>query len=270
VFSVLEYLLTQRLVHLRAQNYCLMKNRIAISVLFLLLSISAFSQKKDSTASKKDTGTTRKKFALGLVLSPDYSYRTLSSDGSSVATSIIRSRDSLETAKYRYSIGISGLFEPVKNFSLETGLFYSAFGYGTIAEQLINNQGQNAGSITWNYNYYYITVPLNLGYSLHFNKFTIHANAGLVLGYWLNSTSDHILDNTNGTSSTGSQNMDPALRHLNMFFNAGIGIGYDVSNNLRILLEPTYTQSFIADVEDVQVSEYLYTIGVNIGVYYLF
>jgi len=247
-----------------------MKNRIVLSIVLLFLSISAFSQKKDSTASKIDTGTTRKKFALGIIISPNYSYRSLSGDGSALANNIIRSRDSMEIAKYRYTIGISGMFEPVKNLSLETGLFYSAYGYGTISEKLINNQGKNAGSIIWNYNYDYITVPLNLGYSLHFSKFNIHANAGLTLGYWINSTTDHIVNNINGTTSTGSQSMDPVVRHLNMFFNAGVGIGYDVSNNLSVLLEPTYTRSFITIIEGAQVSEYFYTMGVNIGVYYRF
>jgi len=245
-----------------------MKKQNILGILLSVLSLHAFCQIKDTTEPRKE-------FAIGFVFCPDNSFRTLSSDGSASANYTMKQRDSSEVAKFRFNVGLTGLFEPAKNFTVETGVLFSDMGYGTTGVKLYQVTGsagttvQYEGMAIWNYNYYYLDVPLNLGYAYQISRLKIKLNAGIILSYWLTSTSGYTLNNGFGNASI-NETMTPVLRHLNMFYDIGLGVSYDLSGNTVIYIEPTYAKSFVATVEGAPVSEYLYTIGVNIGMYFKF
>jgi len=242
----------------------MLRNIIAIAFLFLLPAI-AHCQKKDSVKTSK--------FALGIVFSPNSSYRNLSSDGSATASSIIRERNTTEMPAFRWGFGASGTFEPVKGLVLSTGLIYSDRGYNTTSTTLYISSGRGLvkdGNNIFDYNYFYLDVPLMIGYELQAGKLHVGINGGLVVSLWLNSTNTSIFTDTTGKTTTTVTNMDPVLRHGNFSLTANIKLSYDITDNLYITLQPNYLQYIQPIVADVPVSEYLYSFGLNAGVYYRF
>lgn len=241
-----------------------MKKSILASLLLLSCTI-AYSQKSDSVKTKK--------LSIGLVFSGYNSYRTLHSDGSAIANSTIQGRDTTEIPAFRWSFGASGTFEPVKGLVLGAGLIYSARGYNTTSNTLTEaSQGKivKLGTNIFDYNYYYLDVPLMIGYEFQAGKFHFGVNGGLVVSLWLNSTTTSILTDTTGKTNSTTQSMDPVLRHGNFSLTANIAISYDITNNLYITLQPNYLVYIQPIVADVPVSEYLYSYGGSLGVYYRF
>lgn len=73
---------------------------------FLLITILPLTIRSQSTTESKPAEKS-KRISLGLIFSPDYSYRTLKSDGSMGANAAVSNRDKLEVAKMGYTAGLN-------------------------------------------------------------------------------------------------------------------------------------------------------------------
>jgi hypothetical protein len=69
------------------------------------------------------------KKSIGVLFSPDYSFRTLASFNSSSAKWIIAYRDSLEVPNFGYTTGVNFTLSINSSMSLETGFLFSRKGY---------------------------------------------------------------------------------------------------------------------------------------------
>ena len=93
-------------------NSTTMKLILTFLILFPLIT---FCQNKDTLKTKR--------IAIGVVFSPDYSYRTLKPYSSS--NLIAELRDSLEIPKFGFTTGLNLLLQLNKRLTLEAGLQFS-------------------------------------------------------------------------------------------------------------------------------------------------
>ncbi len=228
--------------------------------------------------------TKTKRFSIGLVFSPDYCYRTLKPDGASMSQSIARQRDSTETGRTGFTTGLSFLFQMNKRFTLETGIQYSDKGEQT--KDMVLNFGSNIAprngfaysggsgasnpvSANFVYHYNYIDIPLKANYYLLTRRFKLFASAGLSVNVFLNERNNLVEKYSDGSSSSSSSTSSNGLSRINLAFVAGLGVSYSISNRLTIRMEPVYRRS-ITSIIDAPVKEYVYSIGLNTGLYYGF
>jgi len=97
-------------------------------ILFIIVFVSGtlFAQEEASNLDK----STYNKILIGLSVSPDYAYRTLSttSKANEFTEDIIILRDKIEAGKLLYTFGLSFNYNFSQNFGLITGVLYSAKG----------------------------------------------------------------------------------------------------------------------------------------------
>jgi hypothetical protein len=70
-----------------------------------------------------------------------------------------------------------------------------------------------------------------------------------------------------GHSETNKSSTSSDLRTISLTAIAGLGFSYDVTNRIYFKIEPVGRCSMIPIVA-APIKEYLYSIGVNVGVYY--
>jgi len=239
-----------------------MKRHIVFSCFLFLLSFHIYGQKKDSNVVKRNS--------IGIIFSNDYAYRSLTSDGSSISNLISQSRDEMEIPKYSYTAGISYMMSAfIKNFLIESGLFFSDKGYGT---KLVNAYfpSGTTGTYSVDYKYYYLDIPLLANYMLQYKKIRFYVTTGVALNIFITASTNTILNYTDGPTFTYSEKNDPRLSSLDLSFNAGIGASYDISKRIFIKIEPAYRRFLTPDVSNVPIKEYPYSFGIITGVYYRF
>jgi len=86
-----------------------------ILTFLILFPLITFCQNKDTLKTKR--------IAIGIVFSPDYSYRTLKPNSSS--NWIAEFRNSLEIPKFGFTTGLNFLLQLNKRLTLEAGLQFS-------------------------------------------------------------------------------------------------------------------------------------------------
>ena len=74
------------------------------------------------------------KILIGISASPDYTYRTLSSDGGSTSDAIINNRNKYESGKIGYIVGLNFNYNFSRKWGLITGVLYSNKGYQSILD----------------------------------------------------------------------------------------------------------------------------------------
>jgi opacity protein-like surface antigen len=245
-----------------------MKRRIAI--IFLFLPFVLLSQTNDTIKTKvspQKTDTLRKgKFEIGISFSPDYTYRKLKSDAQSKDIADIR--DTMETAKFGYTAGLNLAYHINKRFVIETGLLFSDKGEKTKKVSFTNvPSGQLPIYYTYKYHYLYLDVPLKVDYYILTGKFKFYATAGVSGNIFLTQKTTLIQGHDNGDSESTVSTNSSGFNRINFAVLAGIGLDYPISNKLKLQIEPVYRLS-VTSIVDAPIKSYLYSAGVNFGLYF--
>jgi len=214
--------------------------------------------------------TKTKRIAIGLTFSLDYCYRTLKPDNSNTGKLIADIRDSLEIPKYGYTTGIIMLYKLNNRINLETGLKFSNKGYKTKKTDLTWSQPDPSQPIknTSIHSYQYLDIPLKVNYIIINSKLKLFLSAGVSANIFLTYKQTSIQEFSDGrTEKYASGLYYDNFSKVNFALLAGFGINYDLNNKIRFRLEPIYRRS-INSIIDAPIKSYLYSAGLNVGIYY--
>ncbi len=244
-----------------------MKKIISIALL-ILINVAVFSQNKDSlTAINKikltDTTKTHK-WELGGSFSPEYSYRTLKADETSQTIKEIR--DTLEVAKFGYTVGLNLLYRLNNRLTIETGILLSDKGEKTKKTSFTDvPAGQKIMYYTYKYNYYYLGIPLKANYSITTGKLNLYVTAGVSANIFLTQKTTLITGHDSKDWERNTTQTKSGFNSVNFAMLAGLGLQYKLNNKINIKVEPLYTRS-LTSVINAPVKSYLYSTGINFGI----
>ncbi len=237
-----------------------MKVRFLIVTILLYFSTSVFCQLN----TKRENG-----LSIGLSFSPDYSFRTLTSDATSSSNLIVESRDTSKKPCFGFTTGFNLAFILNRKWALEGGLQYSEKGENTNWHNYIwFPPGPNwpiAGSEA--NRYIYIDVPIRINYYLYSKRFKLYVIGGVAPNIFLTykSTFTSLFSDNQKESST-SYSRDN-FNGINLSLMAGLGASYDFSDRFYVKMEPTYRR-FLNSITNTPVKSFLFSFGLNTGIYY--
>ncbi len=210
------------------------------------------------------------KILIGYNFSSDYNYRTLrNNDGKEINNVIIKSRNEIEIAKFGYTTGVNLLFTCSKNWAFETGIQFSNNGYQTKKQNLVfeipNETLPTTAKII--YNYKYLGIPLKARYS--FGKKNVRGTAavGVLTNFLINEQTKIKLGYKDGREETKTEQNNSDLKKINFFSVISFGVDYKICRKMHLLAEPTFRYSLLK-LKSAPVSENLWNMGLNIGLYY--
>jgi hypothetical protein len=261
--------------------------RIYFLLVFVFICLNVSAQKDTLSTSKSPvdpyngTDTTRskvlrKRYYIGILGSPDYSFRSLSTnsnDPNQIAA--LSYRNSSELAKISYTAGLDVLYQFNTRFSLSIGFQYSVKGEMTNAiptVQVSNNPttGQPTDTINGtakiNYKTTYVDVPVKLNYYFKEGKIAPYLMIGISPNIYIHDKEVADIKLNNGTNFTNTSTLGTGYYFVNPQAQIGFGIDYALPTS-RIRIEPVYRMSFLK-ANDSPINEYFYSIGLNIS--YLF
>lgn len=211
-----------------------------------------------------------KNISLGFSFSPDYSYRTLhNNDGTSSSNFIINIRDGYETGKFGYTTGLSLDFECSKRIGFQTGLLYSNKGYQTTKQDMYYPSPDPSVPVQIKtvYNFHYLDVPFKVNFVTGKNKVKFIAGAGITVNFPLEENEKNILNYSNGDIKKEKHSSTYDYEKLNISSLVSLGVEYKLKENIFLRAEPTFRYGLLKII-DLPVTEYLWNVGLDIGVYY--
>lgn len=239
--------------------------------LFFLIVLLTLSRKITSqTASEQPPK--EHNLSIGIIGSPDYCYRSLSS--SSQYQWIVNERNSREIPKFGYTYGISLQWHMVKRFAIEMQAQVSDKGYKTITYPIyygsIPNTFTYPTSISHNYHYKYTDFTLKGNIYILAKRFKLYITVGGVINLLDPSTDKYTVTYPDGHTDTNSEIIEwSGLSKVGITIISGFGASYDIGKRFIIKLEPVYRRS-ITSLSSGDVREIFYSYGINAGVYYRF
>jgi hypothetical protein len=210
------------------------------------------------------------KIQIGIVLTPNLSYRSLFSNNINF-TSIIEGRNGYEIPKLGYNIGCNLIYNINTKISLESGLQFANKAYKQkLATYQIGSQydpltGQYNSLSTINYkqtyNYYSLDIPLRVNYEIGEKKlkkiFTAGASVNILL---YNSTVTKQFSPEKKTSRSSSDIINP----INFSPEIGFGLDYELSKKTNIRIIPNFSYGIIKIV-DAPIAEHLWQFGCQLS-----
>jgi hypothetical protein len=208
-----------------------------------------------------------KKFAIGIVFSPDYCYRITTDP----------SVNSNEVPLFGYTTGLNFLWQLNKRFSLEAGVLYSVNGYQTKDLAIVygfsrSNPPYQPGDPVSNrfiYKYTFLDIPLKVDYYLRKTGVKLFVSAGLSTNIFMSENDTYKSTYNDGHTVSGSSTGFYSYSTVNFAILAGIGTSFHISRQLLVRIEPVYRQ-FLTPSAYSPIRDYLYSIGVNTGLYFRF
>ena len=235
------------------------------SILILsMLTINLGAQNK-SNGSK---GGNFYRFQIGMVVSPDYCYRTLrNNDGSKFSDMIINSNNEREVPKFGYTAGLNVCYNLNSNIGIESGIQYSNKGYQTKIEYgKFGGPGQfEQIESKVKYNIHFIDIPLKLNYATGTRNVRFFSSLGITTNIFATETYVLYVYNPGNTD----RNSDPTgvdYNNVNISPTVSVGIDYKIKDRINLRIEPAFRYT-ILKIIDSPVTGYLYSGGINIGYY---
>ncbi|MCD6018180.1 MAG: hypothetical protein K0S53_1301 [Bacteroidetes bacterium] len=238
--------------------------------LLLCLTDAVFAQTADSLKTKK--------WAVGVTGSPDYCYQIpYTSKVSSGYTGTDTKANNGITA------GFNVVYKVSKRIGIEIAVLYSTKGIVAHMPPWITPGGTydpsipNGGGSTMEpekrtaYKYQYLEVPLKINCYILNRRFKVFPSLGVSANLFLGKkTATTVLDNAEIRKTTISHSYNSKnIPVVDAALLVGIGFSYDINRNVFIKLEPSYRQ-FLRPLVDAPVSGYLYSVGMNTGIYLRF
>lgn len=214
--------------------------------------------------------THRKKWSLGIVASPDYSYRTLTHRNSQSSNTIVDYRNTYEQPKYGGTMGINASYFFRKHFSVEIGINYANRGYKTkeytdfIAA--MPNDPLIPEKVEYVNNYHCIYIPIVFNYTAGSNKLRFIAGIGMAPLVLIARKVTQTTVYMDGSTTVSKYRSEMGFSKLNLAgqINAGIDLVLSPKFNLRI--QPVFRfDSGIFQTSPIK--EHLWSAGINTGLF---
>ena len=240
--------------------------KIILLIILLTLSRKITSQTASSSDDKE------RKFSIGIVGSPDYSYRILNSR--SEYDYEVTNRNNYQAPRISYTAGISFTWQINKRIALETGAQYSDKGYKRKDFDItIYNYGTGMFypiDYTQEYHYGYIDIPLKANIFILTKRFKLFLSAGLAANVLVDERNLEVRLDTHGNKTYYWNTWtEPDYTKIGCTVTGCIGASYDISKRFNIRIEPIARKS-LTRLNSSDIHEYLYSYGINAGVYYRF
>lgn len=235
-------------------------------IILTLIPLTTFCQSKDTI--------NKKKIEIGLIFSPDYCYRSLQPDPSTQWSEGIASRrDSFEIPKFGYTTGAGVLFSLTNKITLETGLLFSDKGEKTKYHHLTTGSPDPllGEKIRFVYHYLYLDVPVKANYFVLMGKVKLFLSAGISANIFLTQKTSSIIEYSDGSTARNNSTgfINDFYSKVNLAAIAGVGINYGLTSRLNLRIEPVYRRSITSiTASPSSIKGYLYSIGINTGIYY--
>jgi hypothetical protein len=114
--------------------------------------------------------------------------------------------------------------------------------------------------------YHSLGVPLLVGYQIDFNRFSFQLKTGASLTFLSKRTGEIVGIDENQTIELGA-NDDPYKNSLLWNWEIAAGFGYQLTENVNLILEPTYRNSINnVTLDDAPISEKNKTLGILTGI----
>jgi hypothetical protein len=225
-----------------------MKNLILLSL--IMLQFLMFSQSRSS---------------IDFMFSPDVTYRTFKVPNDDKF--IKRLYDSIEKPNLGFHFGINYNRRIAKKLYLSGGIQFSTAGYHTQLNDLvfpddISSNGSVSNithSVKFSYDYYLISLPVELQYLFNENKFSPYFKIGLSPTYNMYRRTKTVLD-----SEEPRIQKDYNVNHYTAFIQFGIGGNLKLNDKWLIFGQPTFRYQITA-AKSPENKDYLYSIGIELG-----
>jgi hypothetical protein len=207
------------------------------------------------------------KTKIGFVFSADACYRSLNSSTANGNT-IIGLRNGIEIPRMGFTTGLSYVYG-FGHFAVETGAQYSSKGQQTNFSKLNFTEPeqdvpQEAKLI---YKYNYLDVPLKLLYNFNISKINFFVSSGASANIFLQDKVVAIKKYADGSEKRSSESTSYNYSPVNIAAIASFGVELPLlKDKVRLRVEPIYRQS-VTTIIDAPVKGYLYSTGINAGIY---
>jgi len=232
-------------------------------LLFVIIPLTSICQKTDSTKTKR--------FSVGVTFSADYCYRTLNSD--SASKWIADSRNNREIPKFGFTTGVNFAYRINKRITLEAGILFSDKGEKTRKDTLIYNPPtvQTDPSlpirINYSYQYLYIDIPIKVNVNILSKRTKLYIFAGVSPNIFIIEKTISFPEYSDGEIKRRTSTSTSEYNLINLAVIGGLGFSYDFNKYIYLKAEPTYTRS-ITSITHTPIKGYLYSFGLNVGLYY--
>jgi hypothetical protein len=234
-------------------------------IFLLLVSFSVFAQDEKKPIVPK--------FAIGVNFSPACAYRFihLTDDGSNSVKSITKLMNESELPVFGYTAGLDFSWFASKRLTLETGLWFSDKGYQMKWMQFatIANPSNTDNKFKLYLKEGYLNIPLKLNFNIITSPLTFFISAGMSTDFRLYSKTKVFMVYEDGSKDTQTINYYEGMRDVIISYIGSFGLEYNFRKNFKIRFEPTYTMAILPLVTG-ELRTYLWTLGGNAGIYYMF
>ncbi|NDV45951.1 PorT family protein [Paludibacter sp. 221] len=228
-------------------------------ILFILITVPVFCFAQSDSLSIK-TGST----SIGFLFSPERTFRTVKSE--SIAGDVQKELSKSEKAKFGFTTGLSINHDFNKYLAFETGLLFSNKGYKD-AILLRNNANEVGEQSDINFNLYYLDVPLKAKfYFWELPQFRCFVSGGLSINFFLlKKLTVAGEDMTNTYYPDGSVKFNK----VNLSGMVNLGLSYNIIQNIMLEASAGYKHA-ILPLNDLALKRHLYSLGLDMCVYYRF
>jgi hypothetical protein len=212
----------------------------------------------------------RRIIAVGIIVSPEFSYRTLNFSSSNQW--IANSRDDEEVGNFGFASGFQVHYRLGSKLKFETGLTYANKSLKTKYEELTWTSADPAFPTRSKtiYRFKYLMLPASFRYGfLSTDKLSLFATAGLSANIFLAKKTKVVMTYPDGDDSAHASSKNTGYLRFNLSATVGAGIDYRLARRFTFRASPFYQRSLTSIVADDQAKEYLFSFGVATGVYYL-
>jgi hypothetical protein len=220
----------------------------------------------------------KKRLFIGVVVSPDYSYRVLSG-GDATAKSIVDARNSYEVPKLSYTAGLDFMYQFNQRLAVSVGIQYSVKGeranlnglsFGSFIDPqrgfVYSSSSGQVESVQYTYNTTYLDIPLKLSYYLNKKKWAYYLSAGISPNLFLFEQIKERAVATDGSVFYSQHTSQNGYYSVNPQVQVGYGLDWSIKRS-RMRIEPIYRMSVLR-VNKGSVNGYFYSFGLNFS--YLF
>jgi hypothetical protein len=227
--------------------------------LMMMIPVIALCQEKKS----------RRLTSVGIMISPDFSYRLLNFSSSNQW--VANRRDDKEVGNFGFTTAIETHFRLGNKITLETGLSYVNKSLRTKSEELTwasDDSNLPSGSKTI-YRYKYMAIPAIISYRFFdAGKISLFAAAGVSANVFLAKKTKIVSTYPDGDTDSHASSKQTGYSKFNLSATLGAGIDYRFSKRFIFRAEPFFQRSLTSIVADKAAREYLFSFGVSTGVHY--
>jgi hypothetical protein len=233
-----------------------------LSLLMLVFPLAGFCQDKNPS---------RRLTAIGVTISPDFSYRLLNFSSSNQWVADMRDRK--EVGNSGFTAGIQAHHRLGNKLKLETALMYSNKSIETKYEALAwaSDDIDLATRSKTIYHFKFLMIPV--GFSYRFvgtKKVSLFVTAGLSPSVFFSTKTKVVSIYANGDKRVHASSKQTGHTLFSLFVSAGAGIDYSISKRFTFRVQPFYQRSLTSVVADNDAREFLFSYGIATAVCYSF